>query len=146
MSAAIADLATLLAQMRPRLHHLAYSYVTMTAAPDATTLTKLAPLALFREVEGYSGVVETAVAERSGLPFAGPFALITLQVLSSLSAVGLTAAVATALANAGISANVIAAYHHDHVLVPTAEGERAIAVLEALSAAADDRGGSSRVC
>ena len=38
------------------------------------------------------------------------------------------------MAEAGISANVIAAYHHDHILVPIHQGLDALAVLEELSA------------
>ena len=45
-------------------------------------------------------------------------AWLTLTVHSALEAVGLTAAVATALATADIPANVLAGYLHDHVLVP----------------------------
>jgi hypothetical protein len=52
----------------------------------------------------------------------------------------MTAAFATALADHGISANVIAGLHHDHLLVPDADADRAIDVLRALqrAAAADD--------
>ena len=57
---------------------------------------------------------------------------ITLTVHSSLEAVGLTAAVATCLAQAGISANVVAAYHHDHVFVPEADAETAVQALRQL--------------
>ena len=55
-----------------------------------------------------------------------------LQVHSALDGVGLTAAVAGALAAAGIACNVIAAFHHDHLFVPAA---RAGAVLLAAQAA-----------
>ena len=54
-----------------------------------------------------------------------------------MEAVGLTAAVAAALAEAGISANVVAAYYHDHIFVSKVSAERALAVLEALSTSAD---------
>lgn len=57
----------------------------------------------------------------------GPFA-------SPLEAVGLTAAVSGALAGAGISANVVATFFHDHVFVPKASAELALAVLQNLSA------------
>ena len=51
----------------------------------------------------------------------------------ALDAVGLTAAVSTALADAGLSCNVMAGYHHDHLLVPADRGAEAIAVLSDLS-------------
>jgi uncharacterized protein len=50
--------------------------------------------------------------------------------------VGLTAAFATALANAGISCNVVAAYYHDHLFVPVQDAEKAMAVLRSLAAGA----------
>jgi hypothetical protein len=58
---------------------------------------------------------------------------ITLRVTSALDAVGLTAAVAGELAQAGLSCNVIAGYHHDHLFVPYDRAPSAVAVLEALA-------------
>ncbi len=51
---------------------------------------------------------------------------------SDLQAVGLTAAVATALAEAGISCNVVAAAYHDHLFVPVESASQAIAALRTL--------------
>ncbi|MDH3540770.1 MAG: ACT domain-containing protein [Acidimicrobiia bacterium] len=59
-------------------------------------------------------------------------AWLTLDVHSALDGIGLTATVTTALAAAGIPCNMLAGAFHDHLLVPTAEADRAIAVLEAL--------------
>jgi hypothetical protein len=70
--------------------------------------------------------------------------MISLDVHSSLEAVGLTAAFATALGNEGISANVIAAYYHDHIFVPTADAERAVAALKALSGGSRNPDNSTR--
>lgn len=67
------------------------------------------------------------------LEFEGSFRQITLTVHSSLEAVGLTAAVSTKLAAKGISANVIAAYYHDHIFVQTAKAELALSVLQEFS-------------
>ena len=58
---------------------------------------------------------------------------LTLDVHSSLLAVGLTAAVSTALAGAGIPANVIAGFHHDHILVPEDRADEAVSCLQRLS-------------
>ncbi len=68
------------------------------------------------------------------------FAWITLTVHSSLEAVGLTAAVANTLASAGIACNVLAGFHHDHLLVPIDRVDDAMAALSRLSASvpADD--------
>ena len=43
---------------------------------------------------------------------------MTLEVRSALGALGLSAAVTGALCEPGISCNVVAGYHHDHLLVP----------------------------
>ncbi len=90
-------------------------------------------LGSFREQEGVSVLLRREFAEQFGLSFEGVYAGITLGVYSSLEAVGLTAAVATALAAQGIPANVIAACHHDHVFVPLEQLASALAVLESLS-------------
>ncbi len=90
-------------------------------------------LGSFREKEGVSVVLRRDVAEHHRLRFEGVYAGITLGVYSSLQAVGLTAAVATALAAQGIPANVIAACHHDHVFVPLEQLDSALAVLKSLS-------------
>ncbi|MEO1490422.1 MAG: ACT domain-containing protein, partial [Pseudomonadota bacterium] len=58
----------------------------------------------------------------------------SLEVHSDLEAVGLTAAVSVALADAGIACNVIAGLHHDHLFVPWERRETAIEQLQRLSA------------
>jgi hypothetical protein len=87
--------------------------------------------ALIHEREGVTVVLPREHAVAAGLPFAFEAAWLTLTVHSSLEAVGLTAAVATRLAAAGIPANVLAGYHHDHVLVPVEQADEAVAVLRA---------------
>ena len=57
------------------------------------------------------------------------FRLITLTVHSSLEAVGLTAVVTNKLAEHKISANVVAAYYHDHIFVPCEKAKKAMEVL-----------------
>lgn len=62
----------------------------------------------------------------------GPFALITLKVESDLLAVGFLAKITGELANEGISANPISAFHHDYLLVPFEKKEEAMKVLTRL--------------
>ncbi|AZS21360.1 MULTISPECIES: ACT domain-containing protein [unclassified Caulobacter] len=97
----------------------------------------LKPLAMFREAEGVSLILETGAAEIAGLPVRNPMALITLNVYSALDGVGLTAAVAGALAEAGIACNMVAALNHDHVFVPADRATQALSILRALQAAAN---------
>lgn len=96
----------------------------------------LEPLAMFREAEGVSLILEREAALAGGFPVEAPMALITLNVYSALDGVGLTAAVATALAQAGIACNMVAAMNHDHVFVPADRADEALAILRAVQAAA----------
>lgn len=96
----------------------------------------LQPLAMFREAEGVSLILEAGAAQTAGFPTDGPMALITLNVYSALDGVGLTAAVATALADAGIACNMVAALNHDHVFVPADRSDEAVRILLELQAAA----------
>jgi hypothetical protein len=87
------------------------------------------------EAEGTTAIISTADALKLGLEPEFVAAWLTLDVNSALDAVGLTAAVSSALAADGIPCNVLAGYHHDHLLVPIERAELAIAILDALSEA-----------
>lgn len=84
------------------------------------------------EPEGHTYVVTVDDARRAGAPVGFEAAWLMLTVHSALGAVGLTAAVSTVLAEAGIACNVIAGYHHDHLLVPAGRADEAVALLRAL--------------
>lgn len=125
----INDLAELLRTMRPALNAGPYVFCTV---PEGFEIATLAPLGFFREAEGLTVIVEESVALAQGLQPLFRSAWITLTVNSDLAAVGLTAAVSRALADAGISCNVVAAAHHDHLFVPVDRGADAIAALRVL--------------
>jgi hypothetical protein len=93
----------------------------------------LSPLATFIEAGGLTLVVIKESADSSGLEYESIFKCITLTVHSSLEAVGLTAAVSTKLSEHKISANIIAAYYHDHVFVPAESAETALSLLSEFS-------------
>ncbi len=90
------------------------------------------PIASFAEAEGLTLVLLKDDAETFGLSYEGVFRCITLGVHSSLHATGLTAAVSGKLAEHGISANIIAAYFHDHVFVQSELANTAIGILSKL--------------
>ena len=106
-------------------------FVFVSVAEIETDLAKEA-IGTFREVEGLSLLVSVDAARDGGFTDSPEMAMITLSVYSDLEGVGLTAAVSGVLAEAGIAANVIAAYHHDHVFVPAERAQEALALLKAL--------------
>jgi hypothetical protein len=121
------DLAALLARMTPRLRPGRYVFATV---PDGAPVP--AAVVTVAEDEGLTVVVPEAAA--GGLDVEYPCAWITLEVRSSLAAVGFLAAVTRALADAGISANPVSGFHHDHLFVPWDHRVEALAVLGALAA------------
>ena len=123
----ITELDELLSSMEPKL--LAQEFVFCTVSGILADYISLSPLATFAEQEGLTLVLEKSLAQGAGLKFEGSFRQITLTVHSSLEAVGLTAAVSKKLADKGISANVIAAYYHDHIFVQSAKAEEALYAL-----------------
>lgn len=105
-----------------------FVFVTVDAWPDDVEV-----LASVVEAEGLSLVVARQDADRLGFRYDFLAGWITLQVHSALAAVGLTAAVSAAMTDAGISCNVLAGYHHDHLLVPLDRVEQALTVLRDLA-------------
>jgi hypothetical protein len=131
----VTDIATLLADMEPTLSAVE---VVFCSFPNASVTDKayLNPIGCFMEPEGLSLIVSRQMAEAHGIAYSVVLRGITLNVHSSLEAVALTAAVAGRLAQHGISPNIVAAYYHDHVFVPVADAEQALAVLRTLQAEA----------
>lgn len=112
------DLSRLLQALNPRLYPERYSF-------SAASVPTLQPnqFALVREEEGL-----TAIRPDPD----GAWARISLGIHSSLEAVGLTAVLASRLADADISANVISGLFHDHFFVPWDRREHALACLRAI--------------
>lgn len=139
MTPAVRELGQMLAQLRPELRPGGYVFVTVpTTAPEG-----LSPVMTFTEDEGLTVVTTQAAADRAGLTYDVVLAWLTLRVHSSLEGVGLTAAVSGALAQAGISCNMVAAAYHDHLFVPADRAEEALAVLRQLAARTGPAAGRS---
>lgn len=91
--------------------------------------------AVIDEGEGTTYVVTKAICEAAGVPSVFECAWLTVMVHTALDGVGLTAVLSRALADAQIPCNVLAGYHHDHLLVPWERADEAVAVLEGLRTA-----------
>lgn len=128
----IRDLDSLLRAMQPRLADGVYVFATVAAGQRGALVAE--PLLEFREREGITLVLALEAAEAAGLAHEFPCRLITLDVPSSLDAVGFLAVVTGALARAGIPVNVVSAFHHDHLFVPVARAEESMRLLHATQA------------
>jgi hypothetical protein len=125
------DLKTLLASMTPRL--LAGTYVFVTLAPGLPQPEGLEPVMVFREREGATLIVTEDAASAAALTASFRCRMITLNIHSSLEAVGFLAAITTRLAAAGMGVNPVSAFYHDHLFVPADRAEEAIVILESLA-------------
>lgn len=126
------DLQRLLADMRPSMSKTAFAFATagsLRDVPESVTV-----IGCFNEDEGVTVIAALDQLAPTGLTQSGPFAKISLAVHSSLTAVGLTATIATSLAQKGVSANIVAGYFHDHVFVPWDKRHAALEILNDLGA------------
>lgn len=130
--AGITELSKLLKQVAPVLDDKPYVFCSVPG--EYADYAHLKPLCSFVEREGLTLILDAASARQAQLSVDTTYKRITLTVHSSLDAVGLTAAVATALTSAGISANVVAAYYHDHVFVQAHHADKAMEALQQLAA------------
>ena len=115
--AQITDLQAMLRGMEPVLAPSPFGIISVEALPVG-----LSVFATVAEAEGLTVVARQADLAVQGLEGGEKWALICL-----------TAAFAAALGNQGISANVIAGFYHDHILVPWARRLDAMAALRELS-------------
>ena len=123
----LSDLRALLAALDPGLDPVPkrFLHVSHEKARDRMADS----LMMFREAEGTTLIVDVNDADAAGSERL-LWARITLRVQSSLTAVGMMAAVSAALAKRGIPCNPVSAFMHDHIFVPW---ERRDDALDALS-------------
>ncbi len=126
------SLSKLLSSLAPQLRDEEYIFCTVGNGRYGDH-PELEPIASFMEAEGLTLVIPKHRADENGILYEGVFRCITLAVHSSLAAVGLTAVIATKLTEYNISANVIAAFYHDHVFIQANHVEEALVALEELA-------------
>ena len=120
------DLSVLLKSLKPSLNEGSYVFISVK---DVQHISKSAILFEFKETEGVTIILEKEKADELNFEYEFVASWITLTVHSALDAVGLTAAVSTALTKYNISCNVVAAYYHDHIFVATKDTQKAMEVL-----------------
>ena len=122
------DLVMLLRNLQPRLDPRSFVFCSVDAGQYQQL--KITPLGMFHESEGITLILESNQAQAANLTYTEVWALITLNIHSSLTAVGFLAKITTKLARAGLSVNAISAFYHDHLFVLWEEKERAMAILK----------------
>ena len=126
------DLQQLLSSLSAVLDPQTYVFVTMRGpAPEG-----LAPKMVFEEVEGTTLICTLQQARAHGLDWEYQSKMITLNIHSSLEAVGFMAVIATALAAQGLSVNPVSGFYHDHIFVPVDRAGDAMRILAEIAAKA----------
>jgi hypothetical protein len=122
----LTDLRALLAALDPEIDPVPKRF--LHASHEKARGRMADALMMFREAEGTTLIVDVDEDDMGNERML--WARITLRVQSSLTAVGLMAAVSAALAKRGIPCNPVSAFLHDHIFVPW---ERRDDALDALS-------------
>ncbi len=125
------DLPKLIASMSPEL--VPGVFVFATLPPGKQRPAGMDPVMTFREREGETLILSEEQAGAAALASTFRSRMITLNVHSSLDAVGFLATITAHLAAAGMGVNPVSAYFHDHLFVPADRAEEALSILQALA-------------
>ncbi|CZT00075.1 related to COG3602 family protein [Rhynchosporium agropyri] len=125
------NLAALLATLKTSLHPDIFVFITLPngQSPPPSLFLQM----LFREAEGMTVITTQDSAVAHGLEYSFPSRMITLDIHSSLEAVGFIAAVSAKLTAMGVGVNPISAFFHDHCFVPLGSEREAVSALEDLA-------------
>jgi hypothetical protein len=122
------DLGTILAGLTVSKRPGSYVFVPLPTGHIAGADVPV----VIREEEGTTVIVPTEVARERGWDVSLETAWLTIDVHTSLEAVGLTAAMSRVLADASIPCNVVAGFYHDHLFVPLDQVDTALEAIAAL--------------
>ncbi|MAK61498.1 MAG: ribonuclease H family protein [Ponticaulis sp.] len=128
------NLDALIRSMQPVLKPNTFVFADYSETPCPP---ELEPVMVFQEAEGQTLIITREMAERYSLPYSFPCRQITLNIHSSLEAVGFLAAITTQLARHGIPVNAVSAFFHDHLFVPEDRADEALSALKAMAADAE---------
>lgn len=125
----ISNIEEILKNMKPVLNEGKYVFSSVKGLEEIPFEDIIC---LFREKEGITVILEKRKADLLNLKYNFISAWITLNIHSSLNAVGLTSAFSKELANYGLSCNVVAGYYHDHIFVDYKDANKALEVLRSI--------------
>ncbi len=128
----IESLADILSHLKANMLEQSFVFISIDSTSDHN-LNVAHIFATVKEEEGLTLIVDKEYEDKYSTEDAAEFSCITLEVHSSLEAVGLTAAFSNALAKHNISCNVIAGYYHDHIFVEKRKAVQALEIINALS-------------
>jgi len=124
------NLDTLIASMQPQMHESVFVFATV---PPDFGWQSLNPIMLFKEAEGLSLILNQGVSDAAGIEYEFPCRMITLNIHSSLDAVGFLARITTQLASLDMGVNPVSGFYHDHLFVPVDRADEAMRALVAMS-------------
>ena len=142
------DLEKLIQTMNPVLRPEVFAFITLQDCETVPQQIQDCSVFMFREREGRTYVLARSVVETLGYQFEYPCRMITLEVHSSLAAVGFLAVILRHLAEHGISCNVASGtideqetkqsymssgFYHDHLFVQDGEETKVMELLKILS-------------
>ncbi|EFL89725.1 ACT domain-containing protein [Ahrensia sp. R2A130] len=104
-------------------------FVFVTVQPGQAP-KDIAPRMVFEEAEGTTLILLKSDAEAYSLPYEFPCRMITLNIHSSLEAVGFMALIASELAKHDMGVNPVSGFFHDHLFVPEGREDDAMIVLQ----------------
>ncbi|EXA35919.1 hypothetical protein FOVG_13036 [Fusarium oxysporum f. sp. pisi HDV247] len=126
------SLSKLLSTLTHTVDPTTYVFATFTDTSNLPPLSETQMI--FKESEGVTVIVSKDYAESHKIDYFFPCKMISLNVTSSLEAVGFMAVIATRLAAKGIGCNPVSGFYHDHIFVPLGREEESSEVLVRLAA------------
>ena len=122
------DLSNLTNNLQPNLLNEDYVFITLEDF-SLEFSNQLDPIATFKEKEGLTLVIKEEKAKQEDFEYNSVFKCISLGAHSSLTSVGLIAAISKLLSNEGITCNVFSGYFHDHLFVQKSLSKTALELL-----------------
>lgn len=101
--------------------------------PTGRRTENLKPRMVFEEAEGTTLIMLKSEAESHSLSYEFPCRMITLNIHSSLEAVGFIARIASELAKYDMGVNPVSGFFHDHLFVPDGREHQAMDILQKLA-------------